>query len=52
MQLAAIVLDYVAARHERAARLFHSRTALRIQYPMLASIVVLTCGAVAPVLPP
>lgn len=55
VQLAAIVLGHVAAAvaaHERAVRLFGPRAALRIQYPMLASMVVLTCGAVALVLAP
>ncbi|MDN5914339.1 MAG: hypothetical protein L0I76_04410 [Pseudonocardia sp.] len=55
VQLAAIVLGHVAAAvaaHERAVRLFPPRVALRIQYPMLASMVVLTCGAVALVLAP
>ncbi|RZT86812.1 hypothetical protein EV383_3711 [Pseudonocardia sediminis] len=55
VQLASIVLGHVAAAvaaHERAVRLFPPRTALRVQYPMLASMVVLTCGAVALVLAP
>jgi len=55
VQLAAIVLGHVVAAiaaHERAVRLFPPRIALRIQYPVLASMVVLTCAAVALVLAP
>jgi len=55
VQLAAIVLGHVAAAvgaHERSLRLFPPRVALRIQYPMLAAMVVLTCGAVGLVLAP
>jgi hypothetical protein len=55
VQLAAIVLGHVAAAvaaHERAVRLFPPAVALRIQYPILAAMVVLTCGAVALVLAP
>lgn len=55
VQLAAIVLGHVAAAvcaHDRAVRLFPPRVAVRIQYPMIAAMVVLTCGAVALVLAP
>ncbi|MCF7549459.1 hypothetical protein [Pseudonocardia sp. WMMC193] len=55
VQLGAIVLGHVAAAvaaHERAVRLFPSAVALRIQYPILASMVILTCVAVALVLAP
>ncbi|GAA4547522.1 hypothetical protein GCM10023175_31940 [Pseudonocardia xishanensis] len=55
VQLTAIVLGHVVAAvaaHERAVRLFPPRVALRIQYPVLASMVVLTCAAVALVLAP
>lgn len=55
VQLAVIVLGHVAAAvaaHERSLRLFPPRLALRIQYPMLASMVALTCGAVILVLAP
>ena len=37
---------------DRAVRLFPPNVAVRIQYPMLAAMVVLTCGAVALVLAP
>ncbi|GAA1840343.1 hypothetical protein GCM10009836_19600 [Pseudonocardia ailaonensis] len=53
VQLAAIVLGHIAAAvgaHERALRLFPPSVATRIQYPMLAAMVVLTCGAVGLVL--
>ena len=55
VQLAAIVLGHLAAAvctHDRAVRLFPPNVAVRIQYPMLAAMVVLTCGAVALVLAP
>lgn len=55
VQLAAIVLGHVAAAvaaHERAVRLFPPAVALRIQYPVLAAMVILTCVAVALVLAP
>jgi hypothetical protein len=55
VQLAAIVLGHVAAAvaaHERAVRLFPAQIAVRIQYPVLAAMVVLTCAAVGLVLSP
>lgn len=55
VQLGAIVLGHVAAAvaaHERALRLYPPRAAQLVQYPMLAAMVVLTCGAVALVLAP
>ncbi|ALE82487.1 hypothetical protein [Pseudonocardia sp. HH130629-09] len=55
VQLGAIVAGHVVAAvaaHERALRRFPAGVALRVQYPMLASMVMLTFGAVALVLAP
>lgn len=49
VQIGSIVAGHLVAAvsaHDRAVRLFGSREALRTQYPLLASMVVLTVGAV------
>ncbi|ODU03145.1 MAG: hypothetical protein ABS81_15265 [Pseudonocardia sp. SCN 72-86] len=55
VQVGAIVVGHVIAAvcaHDRAVRLFPPAVAVRIQYPLLAAMVVLTCGAVVLVLAP
>ncbi|AEA23889.1 hypothetical protein ACFQ34_32810 [Pseudonocardia benzenivorans] len=55
VQVGAIVVGHVLAAvcaHDRAVQLFPPAIAVRIQYPLLAAMVVLTCGAVALVLAP
>ncbi|MCW0215569.1 MAG: hypothetical protein OJJ54_19615 [Pseudonocardia sp.] len=55
VQLAGIVLGHLAAAvaaHDRAVKLFPPTIAVRIQYPLLAAMVVLTCGAVGLIFAP
>lgn len=55
VQVGAIVVGHVVAAvcaHDRAVRLFPPAIAVRVQYPLLAAMVVLTCGAVVLVLAP
>jgi hypothetical protein len=55
VQLAGIVLGHLAAAvsaHDRAVRLFPPTIAVRIQYPLLAAMLVLTCGAVGLIFAP
>lgn len=50
VQVAGIVLGHLVATvaaHDRATGLYPDRTALRAQYPMLATMIALTVGAVA-----
>ena len=50
VQIAGIVLGHLVATvaaHDRATRLYPERTAVRTQYPMLATMIALTIGAVA-----
>lgn len=50
VQVAGIVLGHLVATvaaHDRATSLYPDRTAIRTQYPMLATMIALTVGAVA-----
>lgn len=50
VQVGGIVLGHLVATiaaHDRATRLYPNRTAVRTQYPMLATMIALTVGAVA-----
>lgn len=55
VQIGAIVLGHLVAAvaaHDRAVRLFPAGAAVRVQFPLLAAMVILTIGAVALVFAP
>ncbi len=55
VQLAAIVLGHLAATvaaNDRSIRMFPASIATRVQYPLLAAMVALPCGAVGLVFAP